>query len=63
MEVQPYRPVCNETFQASEAMKQGIDPYAMPRRIGWSGIVKKAERISKLHPERREFITVKAWKI
>ncbi len=62
VEVQPYRPLCGRIFGASKAIADGIDPYSDLRRTGPPGIVRKAERIAKRYPARREFITVKAWK-
>jgi len=60
--VQSYRPLCGAIFSASKAIKQGIDPYSMPRQTVSLDTVKNAERIAKHSPARREFITVKAWK-
>ncbi|MDH5256642.1 MAG: hypothetical protein OEX07_01500, partial [Gammaproteobacteria bacterium] len=62
VKVQPYRLLCGNTFRASKAISEGIDPYSALRTDAPSGLVKKAEQISKSDPERREFITVKAWK-
>jgi len=62
VKVQPYRPLCDSTFRASTAISEGIDPYSERRPNAPSGLVRKAEQIAKCDPERREFITVKAWK-
>lgn len=62
VEVQSYRPLCDDIFGASEAIAEGVDPYSEPRRKGSSDRVKKAERIEKRDSTCREFITVKAWK-
>jgi len=60
--VQPYRPLCADLFGTSKAIAEGTDPYSASPRTGLSDRVKKAERIARLDPARREFITVKAWK-
>ena len=62
VKVQPYRPLCDGIFSASMAISKGIDPYSELRPKAPSNMVKKAEQIAKCDPERREFITVKAWK-
>ncbi len=62
VKIQPYRPLCDAIFSASKAIAEGIDPYSVPRQAVSSDIVKNAERIAKRSPDRREFITVKAWK-
>lgn len=62
VKVQPYRPLCDRSFRASTAISEGIDPYSESRPNVPSGLVRKAERIAKCDPARREFITVKAWK-
>ncbi len=62
IEVQSYRPLCGRIFGASESIAGGVDPYSKLRKNGPPGAVKKAERIARHNPERREFITVKAWK-
>jgi 2-polyprenyl-3-methyl-5-hydroxy-6-metoxy-1,4-benzoquinol methylase len=62
LKVQPYRPLCDSIFGASAAISKGIDPYSDSRRNVSSEMVKKAEQIARCNPERREFITVKAWK-
>ena len=62
IEVKPYRPLCAGSFGFSLAIKEGLDPFLESRRNGLSGLVRKAEQIAKRDPERREFVTVKAWK-
>jgi len=62
VKIQSYRPLCDSIFSASKAIAEGIDPYSESRRNGPSDMVKKAERIARRDPARREFITVKAWK-
>lgn len=62
VEIQLYRPLCDGIFHASRAIAEGVDPYSESRRNGLSGIVIKAESIARNNPDRREFITVKAWK-
>lgn len=61
-EVQPYRPLCAVSFGCSSAIAEGLDPCSGSRRNGLSGLVRKAERIARRAPARREFITVKAWR-
>ena len=63
VKVQAYRPLCDDMFSASKAIAEGIDPYSKPHQRGLSDIVKKTERIARRDPARREFITVKAWKM
>ena len=61
-EVQPYRRVCHEIFSTSSAIAGGRDAYsAQPSELP-RGQVSSAEKIARLDPERREFITLKAWK-
>jgi len=62
VKIQSYRPLCDAIFSASKAISEGIDPYSASRRKESSCMVKKAERIARRDPARREFITVKAWK-
>lgn len=62
VKTQPYRPLCDSVFGASTAIAEGIDPYLEPRRNAPPDLVRRAEKIAKRDPERREFITVKAWK-
>ena len=62
LKVQPYRPLCNGIFGASAAISEGVDPNSDSRRNLSSEMVKKAEEIARYNPERREFITLKAWK-
>jgi len=62
LEVQPYRPLCADSFSASKAIVDGLDPFSDIRRGGMSEMVKKAERIAKCDPACREYITLKAWK-
>ena len=63
-EVQPYRPLCDDSFGCSSAITKGLDPFSESRRNGASDmdVVSKAERVAKRDPARREFVTVKAWK-
>jgi 2-polyprenyl-3-methyl-5-hydroxy-6-metoxy-1,4-benzoquinol methylase len=60
--VQPYRQLCRETFSASAAIAQGIDPYSSDRPAVPADVVTNAERLAREDPERREFITVQARK-
>jgi len=62
VKVQSYRPLCNGVFHASMEIAEGRNPYLNSRLNALSSLVRKAERIAKYEPERREFITVKAWK-
>jgi 2-polyprenyl-3-methyl-5-hydroxy-6-metoxy-1,4-benzoquinol methylase len=62
VKVQSYRPLCDGVFRASQAIADGIDPYSELGRNGSVGMAKKAERLARIKPEYREFITVKAWK-
>ncbi len=61
--IQPYTPLCKKMFSSSQSIKEGKDPYVhkfnsrvLRREIS------QAERVAKLTPELREFITLKAWK-
>ena len=62
VKVQSYRPLCDYIFRTSTAIAEGVDPYSDSPRNVPSEIAKKAERIARRNPARREFITVKAWK-
>jgi SAM-dependent methyltransferase len=62
VEVQSYRPLCDAMFSASKAIAEGADPHSESRRNDSPNIIKQAERIARHDIERREFITVKAWK-
>lgn len=62
IEIQPYRPNCDFIFNSSMAIWKNTDPYSVSQRFVPLHIVKKAERIARLDPAQREFITVKAWK-
>ncbi len=58
----PYRPLCDGVFGESRAIAEGIDPYSKSRPSAPLDRVRKAERIARREPARREFITVKAYK-
>jgi len=62
VKVQSYFPLWEDIFGASQAIAEGIDPYSVSRPKAPRGLVRKAERIARRDPARREFITVKAWK-
>jgi len=62
VKVQPYRPLCRFMFDASTAISEGVDPYSESRPNASLGLVRNAERVAKCDADRREFITVKAWK-
>ncbi len=62
IKVQTYRPLCEGMFDASTAITEGVDPYAETLPNAPLDLVRNAERIEICNPERREFITVKAWK-
>ncbi len=60
---QPYRPLCKDIFQSSEAILKGEDPfnklYHFSKELRLN--IKKAEIVSRNEPVKREFITIKAW--
>lgn len=59
----PYRPVAAFTYLASEAIAQGVDPYAQFRSpAGLRYDIRQAEIQQKENPKVREFITVKTKK-
>lgn len=58
--VEPYRPLCNEIFRSSAAIKSGIDPNLQSAIKASPRMVREAERNAKAHSNRREFITVRA---
>lgn len=60
--LQPYRRLCRETFRASAAIAEGVDPYSSDGPGVSAGQIARAERLARQDPERREFITAKAWK-
>ncbi|MFK5950590.1 MAG: class I SAM-dependent methyltransferase [Methylococcales bacterium] len=62
VEIQLYRPLCQDTFKASKAIADDLDPYSDDIKSVSSSILKIAEQKARANPERREFITVKAWK-
>ena len=59
---QPYRPLCNDIFTSSVEIMRSASVYEETRRNTFQNKVKKSEKREKNNPERREFITVKAWK-
>ncbi len=64
VEVQPYRPLCDVIFGASDAISKSVKGFSALYRNGVSAAVKvkKAERAARHDTERREFITLKAWR-
>jgi 2-polyprenyl-3-methyl-5-hydroxy-6-metoxy-1,4-benzoquinol methylase len=62
VKVQSYLPLCDDIFGASQAIAAGIDPFSVARPKAPRGLVRKAERVARRDPARREFLTVKAWK-
>ena len=62
IQVQPYRPLCEDIFGVSLAISEGMDPYSGVQKKPSSKLVKESEEISKRNPLKREFITFKAWK-
>ena len=64
IDIQPYRPLCGDSFSRSSAIADGLDPFSEMHKSGMSdtGMVRKAEKIARRDPSSREFITVKAWK-
>jgi len=62
LKVMPHRPLCVDSFVASKAISEGINPYSDLHRSDLTTMVKRAERIAGQQPARREYITLKAWK-
>lgn len=62
MEVQAYRPLCANIFSSSRAVAEGVDPHSEPREGASPKVVRRAEQVARCDPDRREFITIKAWK-
>ena len=64
---QPYRPLCKDLFKASEDISKEIDPYNTSNNMNLTKEfmlnVKTAEVISLNEPSKREFITLKAWRM
>ena len=61
VEILPYRRLCREMFIASEAISKGLDPYGAKQNISTT-LLKNSEKVARLKPEKREHISVKAWK-
>jgi len=62
IETQPYRHLCREIFAASNAISKGVDPYSSDRPSVSAALIRNAESVARRDSERREFITLKAWK-
>lgn len=62
IEVQPYSPACNYMFCASLEIKKGIARYTLVDKDRPTNLIRKKEHIAKINPNKREFITLKAWK-
>ena len=61
---QPHRPLCKDIFQSSEAILKGktlFKLYHFSNELRLN--IKKAEIVSRNEPVKREFITVKAWRV
>lgn len=60
---QAHRPQCRQLFEASEAIAQGMDPYnSEARKLPAASQIRKADEMEYREPDKREFITIKAWK-
>jgi 2-polyprenyl-3-methyl-5-hydroxy-6-metoxy-1,4-benzoquinol methylase len=62
IELQPYFPLCESVFAASEAMARGRDPHTSVLSSEGRRAARGAERKARLDPGAREFITMKAWR-
>jgi predicted SAM-dependent methyltransferase len=62
VEIQRYRRLCREIFAASNAISRGVDPYSSDRPGVSARLIRNAESVARSDSERREFITLKAWK-
>ena len=62
IEDQPYRPLCRSLFDASIAIEAGVDPNRPSGLRAPSKLVYQAERLAGKHIDRRELITLKAWR-
>ena len=63
IQVQAYRPQCEHMWGASEAIRQGLDPYTyLESREESLRTAQRADDVAQRTPSVREFITVKAWK-
>jgi 2-polyprenyl-3-methyl-5-hydroxy-6-metoxy-1,4-benzoquinol methylase len=62
IEDQPYRPLCRSLFDASIAIEAGVDPNTSSGPRAPSKVVSKAERLAAKQLDRRELITLKAWR-
>lgn len=60
--IQPYVPLCKSLFRSSLAIEKSVDTYSVKTVNVSPGLVKKAEKVAKHYPEKREFVTVTAKK-
>jgi len=63
MEVQAYRPLCAGIFSSSKAVAEGIGPFLESREGVSPEVLRNAEQVARYDPDRREFITIKTWKL
>lgn len=62
IEDQPYRPLCRALFDESAAIAAGVDPNRSSGPRAPSKVVSQAERLAGKQIDRRELITLKAWR-
>jgi 2-polyprenyl-3-methyl-5-hydroxy-6-metoxy-1,4-benzoquinol methylase len=63
IQIQSYRPQCKHLWGASEAIRQGRDPYQFPELHGEdSRFAQHADYVARHNPGVREFITLKVSK-
>jgi len=60
--IQPYIPLCKSLFRSSLAIEKSVDAYSAKTVNVSPSLVKKAEKVAKQYPEKREFVTVTAMK-
>lgn len=62
-EIEPYRPLCDSIFRASLIIAKGVDSnLGKEQEYEMLKAIKISERRARQDPERREFITIRAWK-
>ena len=62
IEDQPYRPMCRSLFDPSAAIEAGVDPNHSSGLRAPSKLVYQAELLARKRLDKRELITLKAWR-